>query len=170
MRKSLGGGLLPVEAHLKLKGYSEMTLLSAYITLTMPLLTPASHLTPSKNKHASVQCPARLHLLPPFPLPRSPACSARVPPASRRHRSHLACPSTMLCPARLHGRRVGPNLPGCFSLWRRPYSHGLQQLLCYGPSNALLRRSPHNYGRRPTPAEGTSFPLPSSQDMSWRCC
>ena len=26
----------------------------------------------------------------------------------------------MLCPARLHGRRVGANLPGCSSLWRRP--------------------------------------------------
>ena len=26
----------------------------------------------------------------------------------------------MLCPARLYGRRVGPNLLGCSSLWRRP--------------------------------------------------
>ena len=26
----------------------------------------------------------------------------------------------MLCPARLHGRRVGANLPGCSSLWRHP--------------------------------------------------
>ena len=68
-----------------------------------------------KNKHASIHCPARLDLLSPFPLPRSPACSTRVPPASRRHWS-----STMLCPARLHGRRVGANLPGCSSLWCRP--------------------------------------------------
>ena len=74
----------------------------------------------SKNKHASIHCPARLHLLSPFPLPRSPACSTRVPPASRRHWSHLAWSSTMLCPARLHGRRVGANLPGCSYLWRRP--------------------------------------------------
>ena len=50
----------------------------------------------------------------------SPACSTRVPPASRRHWSHLAWSSTMLCPARLHGQWVGANLPGCSSLWRRP--------------------------------------------------
>ena len=74
----------------------------------------------SKNKQASIHCPARLHLLSPFPLPQSPACSARVPPASRRHWSHLAWSSTMLCPARLHGRQVGVNLPGYSSLWRRP--------------------------------------------------
>ena len=87
------------------KGNSEMTRLSAYS---------------SKNNHASVHCPARLHLLSPFPLPRSPACSTRVPPASRRHWSHLAWSSTMLCPARLHGRQVGANLPGRSSLWCRP--------------------------------------------------
>src|SRR4051812_48924832 len=84
------------------KGNSEMTLLSAYITLKMQLVTPASHLTLKKNKHASVHCPARLHLLSPFPLPRSPAYSIRVPPASRRHWSHLAWSLMMLCPARLH--------------------------------------------------------------------
>src|SRR5215216_513821 len=72
-----------------------------------------------------------VHLLSPFPLPRSPACSARVPPPSRRHRSHLACSSTMLCPARLHGRRVGPYLPGCSSLRRCP-------LLSWSPAAATL--------------------------------
>ena len=90
----------------------------------------------------------------PFPLPRSPACSTRVPPASRRHWSHMAWFSTMLCPARLHGRRVGANLPGGSSLWRRPsfsWSPAAAPLWFVQRTTpagtAQLRLMPH-YGRR----------------------
>ena len=124
----------------------------------------------SKNKHASVHCPARLHLLSPFPLPRSPAYSTRVPPASRRHWSHLAWSSTMLCPARLHGWRVGANLPGCSSLWCRPsfsWSPAAAPLWFVQRTTpagaAQLRLMPH-CGRRHL------IPLPSSQAMALRCC
>ena len=44
---ALEGGVLGSRTSLKIegKGNSEMTLLSAYITLKMQLLTPVSHLT-----------------------------------------------------------------------------------------------------------------------------
>ena len=49
------------------KGNSEMTLLSAYITLKMPLLTPASHLTLKykQTRKRSLPCP----LASPLPFP-----------------------------------------------------------------------------------------------------
>ena len=78
----------------------------------------------------------------------------QVPPASHHHWSHLARSSTMLCPARLHGRRVGPNLPGCSSLWRRPsfsWSPAAAPLWFVQRTTpagaAQLRLMPH-YGRR----------------------